>query len=218
MLVSRREFDAHVGAKEAIVARLPGPKQMAPASASTPPRPDTEEEPLDARSTLPPDPAEEAAMSGFVPVEGHPGFYRIPSGAITFRFRDRRGQRRWASAPTIKAAERKRVELELAVERGDHQGSKERFDVYARAWLDTYEGRTARGINETTRDDYRRRIEQEAIPFFGRMRLIEIGPQDVKAYARDLEKPNERGGGQWPRAEHCQARRRPGQGAARYRV
>jgi integrase len=127
-------------------------------------------------------------MSGFVPVEGHPGFYRLSSGAITFRFRDRRGQRRWASAPTIKAAERKRVELELAVERGDYQGSRERFEGYARSWLDSYEGRTSRGISETTRDDYRRRIEQEAIPFLGAMRLAEIGPQDVKAYARELEK------------------------------
>jgi integrase len=126
-------------------------------------------------------------MSGFAPVEGHPGYYRLPSGAVTFRYRDRRGRRRWASAPTIKAAERRRVELELAVERGDHQGTSERFDRYARSWLDTYEGRTARGITETTRDDYRRRVEQEAIPFFGRMRLTEIGPQDVKAYARSLE-------------------------------
>ena len=92
-----------------------------------------------------------------------------------FRFRDRRNRRRWASAPTIRAAERLKAELETDVRRGDYRDrSRETFASYAASWIDTYAGRTARGISETTRADYRRRLEQEAIPFFGEMRLAQI--------------------------------------------
>jgi integrase len=126
-------------------------------------------------------------MSDYARIDGHPGFYRR-NGLVYFRFRDRRGRKRWDSAETIKEAERKKVQRELEVERGDHQGaSRDRFAVYARSWIDTNQGRTARGISETTRADYRRRLEQEAIPYFGRMRLSEIEPRDVKEYARKLE-------------------------------
>jgi integrase len=126
-------------------------------------------------------------MSDYARIDGHPGFYRR-NGLVYFRLRDRRGRKRWDSAETIKEAERKKVQRELEVERGDHQGaSRDRFAVYARSWIDTNQGRTARGISETTRADYRRRLEQEAIPYFGRMRLSEIEPRDVKEYARKLE-------------------------------
>ena len=129
-------------------------------------------------------------MSAHVPIEGHPGFYRR-GGLVYFRFRDRRRRLRWDSAQTIKEAERKKVKRELEVERGDFQdGSRERFADYARSWIDTYVGRTARGISETTRDDYRRRLEEDAVPYFGKMRLGEIEPRDVKEYARKLEKPD----------------------------
>ena len=105
-----------------------------------------------------------------------------------FKIRDARGKRRWApSARTIAEAERLKAELEVDVRRGDYRpSSAERFESYARAWIDSYQGRTSRGISETTRDDYRRRLEQEAIPFFGRMRLSEIELRDVKEYATQL--------------------------------
>jgi integrase len=129
-------------------------------------------------------------MSGsFTPVEGHPGFVQR-RGLIYFRFRDHRGRRRWGpGSETIEEAIARREEAKVDVRRGDYrQHSQESFTSYARSWLDTYEGRTSRGITETTRDDYRRRIEQEAIPYFGKMRLSEIAPQDVKGYARKLER------------------------------
>jgi integrase len=126
-------------------------------------------------------------MSGHVPIEGHPGFYRR-NGLVCFRFRDRRGRQRWDSAQTIKEAVRKKVQRQLEVERGEYQdGSRERFADYARSWIDTYAGRTARGIGETTRKDYRRRLEDDAIPYFGKMRLSEIQARDLKEYARSLE-------------------------------
>jgi integrase len=141
----------------------------------------TERSTFDAATTLLPSEGDE--MSAFVPIDGHAGFYRR-DGRVMFRFRDRRGRRRWAGAQTIKEAQRRKVELEVDVARGDyHEPSRERFSDYARTWIGTYAGRTARGIQEHTRDDYRRRLEAEAIPFFGEMRLSDIGPRDVKEYA-----------------------------------
>jgi integrase len=42
------------------------------------------------------------------------------------------------------------------------------------------------GFRETTREEYRRDLERDAIPFFGRMRLAEIEPRDVKRYVATL--------------------------------
>jgi integrase len=84
-------------------------------------------------------------MSDYARIDGHPGFYRR-NGLVYFRFRDRRGRKRWDSARTIKEAERKKIQRELEVERGDHQdGSRDRFQDYAPSWIDTYQGRAARG-------------------------------------------------------------------------
>jgi hypothetical protein len=140
----------------------------------------TERKAFDARFTLRDEAGE---MSGHVPIDGHPGFYRR-NGLVCFRFCDRRGRQRWGSAQTIKEAVRKRVQRQLEVERGEYRdGSRERFADYARTWIDTYQGRTARGIGETTRKDYWRRLEQDPIPFLGKMRLFEIEPRDLKEYA-----------------------------------
>ncbi len=122
------------------------------------------------------------------PIPGHPGFYRHAQ-KIVFRYRDNRGKRRWASAPTVAAAQRKKVELELDVRRGDYrERHSPPFDEYAREWIDSYAGRTSRGLSAHTRDDYRKRLEAEAVPFFGRMRLAEIEPRDVKAYTAEIAK------------------------------
>ncbi len=58
------------------------------------------------------------------------------------------------------------------------------FAEYAATWVDTYGGRTSRGVRESTLVGYRRTMRQDAIPFFGRMRLAEIEPRDLKAYAQ----------------------------------
>jgi integrase len=126
-------------------------------------------------------------MSDYARIDGHPGFYRR-NGLVYFRFRDRRGRKRWDSARTIKEAERKKIQRELEVERGDHQdGSRDRFQDYAPPGSTPTRAAQRGGISETTRDDYRRRLEQAAIPFLGKMRLSEIEPRDVKEYARKLE-------------------------------
>lgn len=65
--------------------------------------------------------------------------------------------------------------------------SRERFADYARAWIDSYRGRTERGIGERTRMSYGRDLENHAIPFLGSRKLGEIEPPDVRAFIGHLE-------------------------------
>jgi len=66
--------------------------------------------------------------------------------------------------------------------------TRQPFEEYARAWLDTYGGRTKRGRpGDLTAKDYRRSVER-AIKFFGsRRRLADVEAPDVRAYVRELE-------------------------------
>src|SRR5439155_2661237 len=77
--------------------------------------------------------------------------------------------------------------LTADVRRGEYrQLSRVSFVDYAREWIETYNGRT-RPIRSATKADYRKRIEQDAIPFFGRMELAAIEPRDLKRFAKTLE-------------------------------
>jgi integrase len=71
---------------------------------------------------------------------------------------------------------------------GDRRpASREPFEDYARRWLDSYRGRTARGLSDRTRRTYRRDIERWAIPYFGGQRLEDVEPPDVRAFVGHLE-------------------------------
>ena len=65
--------------------------------------------------------------------------------------------------------------------------SREPFEDHARAWLDGFGGRTERGISPSGLADYRWSIERFAIPYFGRQRIGDIEPGDVRRFARHLE-------------------------------
>lgn len=65
--------------------------------------------------------------------------------------------------------------------------SRQRFDDYALAWLDTYPGRTSRGLADSTRAAYRDSIERLAIPHFGRYKLADIDPPMIREYIAALE-------------------------------
>jgi integrase len=69
------------------------------------------------------------------------------------------------------------------------------FAEYAPQWLAGYQGRTGQGIRASSLDEYRRELGLDhhgqpngrgAIAYFGRRRLAEIEPRDVKAYAAAL--------------------------------
>src|SRR5689334_8679888 len=100
-------------------------------------------------------------------------FKRGRSYVVTFRRPDggkgKRFARTFAEARALKA------ELTADVRRGEYRAtSRVTFREYATAWIDGFTGRTGRGVREGTVADYRRTIERDALPHFGRMRLAEI--------------------------------------------
>jgi integrase len=48
-------------------------------------------------------------------------------------------------------------------------------------------GRTSRGVSEATIENYRRSIEEHAIPYFRRYKLADVEPPDVRALVAHLE-------------------------------
>lgn len=72
--------------------------------------------------------------------------------------------------------------------------TRETFEDYARSWIDSYRGRTSRGLSDTTRRDYRRTLDQWAIPFFGALRLSDIEPPDLREFVRHMEKRGQKAG------------------------
>src|SRR5439155_750456 len=71
--------------------------------------------------------------------------------------------------------------------RGDYQAvARISFAEYTHEWLETFQGRTGRGIRPETLADYRFDLERDAIPFFGRMQLAAIEPRDLKRFVATL--------------------------------
>jgi integrase len=120
------------------------------------------------------------AVSGEEERTRHPGIVRRGS-RYQIRYRDRSGRSHRRNARTLAEA----LDLQAQLRRERHRPHVDRsvtFKAYAEDWIVTYTGRTTRGIRESTRADYKRTIEREAIPFFGTMRLADIAPPDVRRY------------------------------------
>ncbi|MDQ3870674.1 MAG: site-specific integrase [Chloroflexota bacterium] len=116
-----------------------------------------------------------------------PGVFKLGNRYVV-RFRDPQGRSRKRFAKTLAEARVLKASVSADMARGEYRDrSSIRFDEYARAWIETYRGRTARGVREATRADYRRILEADAIPFFGRRRLMEIDPPLLKRYAAAVE-------------------------------
>lgn len=115
-----------------------------------------------------------------------PGIYRR-GGRYVVTFTDPTGKRRKRSAATMAEARVLKASLATDVARGDFRElSDVTFDDYAREWVRTYQGRTGRGIRETTLEEYRKDLEIDPIPYFGRRRLAEIEPRHIKALAKHI--------------------------------
>ena len=124
-----------------------------------------------------------------------PGIYRRGRRyVVTFRDRDRVPRKH--SAATFAEARELKATLTADVLRGEYRpASKLSFRDYAKEWIQTYQGRTCRGIRPETLADYRRdlgldrdggEIGDGAIAHFGRIPLAAIEPRDVKRYAHKL--------------------------------
>ncbi len=123
-----------------------------------------------------------------------PGIFKKGNRYVVV-FRDANRKQRKRSAKTLAEARTLKAALTADVARGEYvQESKVTFADYAPTWLDTYAGRTSRGIRQETLAEYRRVIERDAVPFFGRSPLASIRPMDSKRYAQHLaargSKPN----------------------------
>lgn len=108
-------------------------------------------------------------------------------------FRDTSGRQRKRSARTLAEARTLKAALTADVKRSEYvEESKMTFADYARRWIETYDGRTARGVRAGTLRDYRRSLGLDAdgnplgtgaVAYFGRTPVAAIRPQDVKQYA-----------------------------------
>lgn len=112
-------------------------------------------------------------------------------------WRDYSGRQRSASAATKAEAIVVRASKMGDARRGAREPSRMTFAQYAPEWIASYTGRTSRGIRQETVDDYRKTLGLDkngnvrddydgACQFLGRLRLSEIGPSDIKRYARHL--------------------------------
>lgn len=115
----------------------------------------------------------------------YPGVFRRGDGYVV-RYRDPQGRQRQRAGRTLAEARRLRSELAADISRGEYRpDTKVTFAAYADAWKESYAGRTGRGLRSETLREYRRDITV-ATARFGRMRLSEIAPTDIKTYARAL--------------------------------
>jgi integrase len=114
-----------------------------------------------------------------------PGVYRRGKSYMV-RYRVA-GQERKQYARTYDEARELKATLTADIRRGVHrEQSKLTFEDYARAWIDSYTGRTSRGFRDSTRKGYRFSIEKRAIPFFEGRLLAEVDAPLVKRFIASL--------------------------------
>ena len=121
-----------------------------------------------------------------IAVDGHPGIYKRGNRyVVTWKHR---GKPRKSYHRTLTEARRAKARRAS----GDTEPiARQRFDAYARVWIDSYQGRTRRGISDTTRASYKDALERFATPHFGTAWLGDITAPDIRDYitmltARDL--------------------------------
>ena len=115
----------------------------------------------------------------------HPGIYARGEGYVV-RFRDGTGRQRQRACRTLAEARRVRAEMTADVARGEYRPeARLTFAQYAERWPAEYAGRTSKGVRPLTMAAYVRDLRR-AVDHFGRRRLSEIGPPEVKEYARTL--------------------------------
>jgi integrase len=114
------------------------------------------------------------------------GIYKRGSRYVV-TFRDAQGKSRKKSAATMAEARALKASLTADVARGEFRAlSRTTIREYAAEWIEAYQGRTSRGFRETTRQEYRRDLERDIVPYFGKRRLTEIEPRDIKQFATHL--------------------------------
>jgi integrase len=102
-------------------------------------------------------------------------------------YRDADGRQRQESARTYDDARRLRASRHTQVQEGVFTPqTREKLADYALEWVERYQGRGRRGFREATRDEYRRDLKRQALPFFGGRRLEQVAPRDVARFVAHL--------------------------------
>jgi integrase len=111
-----------------------------------------------------------------------PGIFRRGSRyAFSYRVN---GKQKWESCRTLDEARRAKAARTTDVGRGEFEArSRVTLHEYALEWIERYSGRGRRGFRESTRDDYKRVLEQYVFKHFGeRIKLTEVTPAKVAGY------------------------------------
>lgn len=105
----------------------------------------------------------------------YPGIYKRGSRyVVTWEHRGRQHKESFATLAEAREEKGRR-------QAGDRRPtSRIGFAEYFPEWIESYAGRTARGFSETTRPEYRRPIEEHALPRWRTWRLAEVEPADVR--------------------------------------
>jgi integrase len=117
-----------------------------------------------------------------------PGIYKR-GGRYVFSYRAN-GKQRWESCRTLEEARRAKAARQTDIGRGEfEERSRITLHEYAREWVDRYQG-GRRGIRESTRDDYRRILNQFVLEHFpASMRITDLTPRHVAQYVGWLCEP-----------------------------
>lgn len=114
----------------------------------------------------------------------YPGIFKRGSKyVVTWRYGGSVKKESFRTIGEAKAAQGRRRQQD-----GRRPDTNERFEDYARRWMETYRGRTGRGLADSTRESYQRAMRVYAIPFFGRRKLASIEPPDIRRFITHLEK------------------------------
>jgi integrase len=111
----------------------------------------------------------------------HPGIVKR-GDRYQVRYRDRRGKSHRRNAPTLAAA----LDLQAKLRTGTTPtATAPTFTVYADEWCRSYRGMTGKARAQTLAG-YRRTVNAELVPWFGRMRLDRIERADVREWVQAL--------------------------------
>lgn len=114
-------------------------------------------------------------------VSGHPGVYRKGTRYLV-RWRHQ-GRMKARSFRTLTEA----VRFKASTVAGDTKPtSRQPFKRYAASWVQTYTGRTSKGVSASTRATYADVMNRVVVPFFKNTRLDQIDPPLIREFIAHL--------------------------------
>jgi integrase len=115
-----------------------------------------------------------------------PGVYRRGNRYVVI-VRDADGKQRKKFCRTLAEARAKRAEMIDKAGKGEEIAeSKLTVRAYFDSWIDSYAGRTSRGLRENTREGYRQMMKTHVLPTLGHVRLSRLRQRHLRELATDL--------------------------------